>query len=283
MRKEDVSAGEKTCLTPQGWQSNHTGNCPPPPGATALLSYLPPANPTTSLEGTYRVTVLGAARGTTTCVQILDNWWGDSPPSHTLVGTAPGVNVTAEVSYAGALACITLPNATSTSTKAAAAAAAIAIAAGADGSSGGNGQAVDNRQAAATAAAAEDEDEDDGFIGLPWFELRTTAVGSATCSSAEDCELNGVCGPDKTCVCRKGWVGPSCGTLDVLPALTRGAWPRYRPNASAPVSFPRQYEPGAVCVASPLSFFCFSSSLSRSCLSQACLWKPWLLFHTCES
>jgi hypothetical protein len=253
LRKEDVSAGEKTCLTPQGWQSNHTGNCPPPPGATALLSYLPPANPTTSLEGTYRVTVLGAARGTTTCVQILDNWWGDSPPSHTLVGTAPGVNVTAEVSYAGALACITLPNATSTSTKAAA---AIAIAAGADGSSGGNGQAVDNRQAAATAAAAEDEDEDDGFIGLPWFELRTTAVGSATCSSAEDCELNGVCGPDKTCVCRKGWFGPSCGTLDVLPALTRGAWPRYRPNASAPVSFPRQYEPGAVLQA-PFFFLLF--------------------------
>jgi hypothetical protein len=38
-------------------------------------------------------------------------------------------------------------------------------------------------------------------------------------------------------------VGPSCGTLDVLPAPTRGAYPEHRPNASSPITLPRVYEP----------------------------------------
>ena len=125
--------------------------------------------------------------------------WGDSPPSHTLVGQQIGIDVTAEVSYAGTLACVTISNTTSS---------------------------LETKGAP-----------------LPWFELRTTATGTAACSRDEDCELNGSCGASEKCICRRGWIGPSCGTLDVMPALTRGAWPAHRPNASSPVIFPRQYGP----------------------------------------
>ena len=69
---------------------------------------------------------------------------------------------------------------------------------------------------------------------LPWDVMASvsvcvssTAVGTDACSSDEDCELNGACS-DKKCKCRSGWVGPSCGTLDVLPAPTAGAWPLHR-------------------------------------------------------
>ena len=37
--------------------------------------------------------------------------------------------------------------------------------------------------------------------------------------------------------------GPTCGTLDLLPAPRRGAWPYHRPNASSPETEPRVYEP----------------------------------------
>ena len=76
--------------------------------------------------------------------------------------------------------------------------------------------------------------------GVAWFELRTAASGTAACTSNADCELNGVC-THQQCHCNPGWVGPSCGTLDVLPAPVAGVWPAYRPNASSPISFPRQY------------------------------------------
>ena len=72
------------------------------------------------------------------------------------------------------------------------------------------------------------------FTNLPWHVMvsvsvcvSSTAVGTDACSSDEDCELNGAC-LDKKCKCRPGWVGPSCGTLDVLPAPTAGAWPLHR-------------------------------------------------------
>ena len=72
------------------------------------------------------------------------------------------------------------------------------------------------------------------LTNLPWHVMvsvsvcvSSTAVGTDACSSDEDCELNGAC-LDKKCKCRPGWVGPSCGTLDVLPAPTAGAWPLHR-------------------------------------------------------
>ena len=40
-----------------------------------------------------------------------------------------------------------------------------------------------------------------------------------TCTTSEDCELLGSC-INNGCVCRPGWKGPSCGTVDVLPVET---------------------------------------------------------------
>ena len=66
---------------------------------TAVLAFAAPAEPLVSLEGRYRVTLLGAANSTT-CVQLLDNWWGDSGPSHTITGVShvQDVTVVAQVS-----------------------------------------------------------------------------------------------------------------------------------------------------------------------------------------
>jgi hypothetical protein len=76
---------------------------------TAVISFSAPADPAASLQGSFRVTLL-AAPNSTTCVQALDNWWGDSPPSHTLtnVSHSADVSVKVEVSYAGMLACATI-------------------------------------------------------------------------------------------------------------------------------------------------------------------------------
>ena len=49
-----------------------------------------------------------------------------------------------------------------------------------------------------------------------------------TCSDASDCELTGDCVNGK-CECHSGWTGPSCATLDLLPAPFAGAWPATRP------------------------------------------------------
>ena len=43
-----------------------------------------------------------------------------------------------------------------------------------------------------------------------------------------DCELTGRCDAG-TCHCFPGWQGPTCATLDLLPAPRRGAWPAERP------------------------------------------------------
>eukprot|EP01051_Picozoa_sp_SAG22_P006500 SAG22_NODE_428_length_10591_cov_8.858178_3_plen_340_part_00 len=75
-----------------------------------------------------------------------------------------------------------------------------------------------------------------------WFELRGAATGILGCTDDLGCELNGLCVSAK-CVCDPGWTGPTCGTLDVLPAPVRGAYPLHRPNASAPIHFPRSHEP----------------------------------------
>lgn len=48
------------------------------------------------------------------------------------------------------------------------------------------------------------------------------------CSDAIDCELNGSCEQGR-CRCIAGWQGPSCGTLDLLPAKFAGSWPVQRP------------------------------------------------------
>ncbi len=44
--------------------------------------------------------------------------------------------------------------------------------------------------------------------------------GGASCSSDSDCNLNGVC-VTGACVCDRGWSGPSCGQLDLLPVEAR--------------------------------------------------------------
>ena len=85
---------------------------------------------------------------------VSDNWWGDNPPSHTLLNHSRGISVTAEVSYAGSLACVTFPNATATT---------------ADGTGMNNGDAKGSP--------------------LPWFELRTAASGTTACANNADCEL----------------------------------------------------------------------------------------------
>ena len=57
------------------------------------------------------------------------------------------------------------------------------------------------------------------------------AKGSvAGCATDLDCELAGSCdAASGLCRCHPGWVGPTCGTLDLLPAKRRGAWPADRP------------------------------------------------------
>ena len=49
------------------------------------------------------------------------------------------------------------------------------------------------------------------------------------CANTLDCELNGSCNDDGCCECIDGWTGPSCGTLDLLPANFAGSWPVIRP------------------------------------------------------
>lgn len=178
--------------------------------STAILSYSAPADPQHSLEGRFRVTLVGAAATTpnaTICVTFLDRWWGDSPPSQHITNTSSPRDfaaITAQKTYTGTVACATIsPNRTM-----------------------GQGQ--------------------------PWFELRTAANGMlhGFCKTpptklAAECELNGRCsstsagagsGGGGDCVCLSGWIGPTCGTLDLLPGPRRGAWPHHRPNASAPIA-----------------------------------------------
>eukprot|EP01043_Picozoa_sp_COSAG02_P064866 COSAG02_NODE_9616_length_2160_cov_1.447356_1_plen_595_part_10 len=182
--------------------------------STAVLSYAPPANTRLSLEGRFRVTLVAAVANSTTCVSFLDRWWGDSPPSHTVTNMSDPhdfTGVDAQVSYAGAIACATISP---------------------------NRSMAKSRQQP------------------PWFELRTTANGAlhGFCKTpatqlAEECELNGRCSSSPRessggdCICTPGWTGPTCGTLDIMPAKRQGAWPHQRPNASDPESEPRVYEP----------------------------------------
>jgi hypothetical protein len=76
---------------------------------TAVLVYRPPARPADSLEGTFRITVISPPNRSA-CVQLLDNWWGDSPPSHTItnISSHADIAVTVQVSYAGTVACATV-------------------------------------------------------------------------------------------------------------------------------------------------------------------------------
>ena len=53
--------------------------------------------------------------------------------------------------------------------------------------------------------------------GLPPFK----------CVNDLDCELTGSCDAGR-CACFPGWSGPTCGTLDLLPARREGAWPAQR-------------------------------------------------------
>jgi hypothetical protein len=143
------------------------------PASTAILSYAPPSDPLLSLEGRFRVTLVGAAGNSTstTCVSFLDRWWGDSPPSHTIVNTSGSQDftgaITAQVSYGGAIACATVSP---------------------------------GRPAASPRQP-------------PWFELRTTANGAlhGFCKSpatklAVECELNGRCSASGDCNCSSGWI-----------------------------------------------------------------------------
>merc|ERR1719253_2134572 len=56
------------------------------------------------------------------------------------------------------------------------------------------------------------------------FELATFR-----CHDSMDCELNGECHADGHCSCAPGWVGVTCGTLDLLPTKRAGAWPTRQP------------------------------------------------------
>ena len=50
------------------------------------------------------------------------------------------------------------------------------------------------------------------------------------CVTDLDCELTGRCdAASGRCDCHPGWIGPTCGALDLLPAPRRGAWPARRP------------------------------------------------------
>lgn len=58
-------------------------------------------------------------------------------------------------------------------------------------------------------------------------ELASATTG---CATDLDCELTGSCDTASgRCRCYPGWIGPTCGTLDLLPAPRRGAWPAQRP------------------------------------------------------
>eukprot|EP01052_Picozoa_sp_SAG31_P016789 SAG31_NODE_1125_length_9770_cov_2.732499_8_plen_542_part_00 len=46
---------------------------------------------------------------------------------------------------------------------------------------------------------------------------KSTGASPGPCVDDESCQLNGICQPDKTCLCSKGWKGPACGQLDLLP------------------------------------------------------------------
>ena len=52
------------------------------------------------------------------------------------------------------------------------------------------------------------------------------------CVDDTDCALNGACTAAGACHCGSGWTGPSCESLDVLPAPTIGAY-GYAPNRSS--------------------------------------------------
>ena len=66
----------------------------------------------------------------------------------------------------------------------------------------------------------------------PQTEALTTGPSSYSCTTAMDCELLCAC-VSGACVCRKGWKGGSCGTVDLTPiaappnsSAIRGAiWP----------------------------------------------------------
>lgn len=50
-----------------------------------------------------------------------------------------------------------------------------------------------------------------------YISLGALALACAACFVDEDCALNGIC-VASACVCSQGWVGASCGQLDLLPA-----------------------------------------------------------------
>ena len=52
---------------------------------------------------------------------------------------------------------------------------------------------------------------------------RRAGSAAAGCATDLDCELTGSCdAASGRCRCYPGWIGPTCGTLDLLPAPQRG-------------------------------------------------------------
>ncbi|KAL7930142.1 hypothetical protein V8C35DRAFT_313667 [Trichoderma chlorosporum] len=45
-----------------------------------------------------------------------------------------------------------------------------------------------------------------------------------TCTTDEDCSLNGVCGKGNVCQCDPSWTGTDCGVLDIRPAKKNGGY-----------------------------------------------------------
>lgn len=67
--------------------------------------------------------------------------------------------------------------------------------------------------------------------------MRTThflalAAAVAACTTDDDCALNGDCVAG-LCECSPGWVGPSCGQLDLLPAPVASSNGYNVPNTSS--------------------------------------------------
>ena len=68
------------------------------------------------------------------------------------------------------------------------------------------------------------------LLALAAASLLTTPTAAGGCASAADCGRLGACKAGQ-CACFPGYAGPSCATLDLLPAPT-DAGLRQKPNRS---------------------------------------------------
>ena len=60
-----------------------------------------------------------------------------------------------------------------------------------------------------------------GFCS-PWVQTKTDDDTEASCTSDEDCQLNGICSGG-ACHCNPGWTGAACALLDRRPPASKAA------------------------------------------------------------